>query len=231
MTTLLSGIRNPYGVNLSDPTLVFYAPLWHPGLAMSPFISRDINRRSCTVTGAIWGRQGRTFDGLDDKITGADVIDVSSGFTCLVWFKRLGDSGGGGADDYHYITGQLNGATNEDNVLLVAKNGSSIAAKVTVDASVKTTGAQSITNVSGFNSIGFWWDGTNLKTFVNGVFGTPLAAAGVLASGSNGLLIGQYSSTIYIANGIEGEIQIYNRPLDISRIQHNDRATKWRYVT
>ena len=48
--------------------LVFHAPLWAYDLQGSPFISKDIYRHSCTVTGSAWGITGRTFDGTNDYI-------------------------------------------------------------------------------------------------------------------------------------------------------------------
>jgi len=58
-------------MNFSPVGLVFYAPLYHQKLNTSPFLAWDIangTTHSCTVTGAIWGLQGRTFGGNDDDL-------------------------------------------------------------------------------------------------------------------------------------------------------------------
>src|SRR3990167_5915362 len=49
-----------------DPSLVLYLPLWKKD--GSSFMSDDAYGHLATVTGATWGSQGRTFDGVDDLI-------------------------------------------------------------------------------------------------------------------------------------------------------------------
>jgi len=49
-----------------DPSLELYLPLYE--LDGSSFMSKDACGHICLVTGALWGSQGRTFDGGDDYI-------------------------------------------------------------------------------------------------------------------------------------------------------------------
>jgi len=76
--------KRPYSIN----GLVFYAPLWHPGLKGSPFTSKDLTGHTCTVTEATWGVTGRTFDGSNDRIMCGNnsVLNFTSGdFTIAFW--------------------------------------------------------------------------------------------------------------------------------------------------
>ncbi len=106
------GIRSPFsGVDMNDPSLALYAPLWHPGLSMSPFLTRDLNHHVCTVVGAIYGSKGRTLDG-DDWITIPDSPILSFGdgvndvpFTMWGWIN-LSDFGSA-----HVIFSKLDNAT------------------------------------------------------------------------------------------------------------------------
>ena len=73
-----------------DSTLALYLPLWHPDLIGSPIISKDLNAHSCTVVGATWGLQGRTFAGGDDYISVPNHAALNFGtgdFSVGIWFK------------------------------------------------------------------------------------------------------------------------------------------------
>lgn len=65
MCPLASEVRRPSVLPprgaILDGFSVLNAPLWHPLLSKSPFITRDPLQSSCAVTGATWGLQGRTF--------------------------------------------------------------------------------------------------------------------------------------------------------------------------
>ena len=65
-----------------DPSLVLYLPLYQPDGAS--FASRDAYGHLCTVTGALWTPQGRTFDGADDIIDlGNNVQTVLDAFEIM----------------------------------------------------------------------------------------------------------------------------------------------------
>lgn len=57
--------------DMNDPALALYLPLWYPhgDMTGSTIYSYDKNRHTCTVAGATWGSQGRTFDGVNAVIT------------------------------------------------------------------------------------------------------------------------------------------------------------------
>ena len=49
--------------------------------------SKDTYGHLCTVTGALWTPQGRSFDGVDDKILAPSIFAAGASFTILGWFK------------------------------------------------------------------------------------------------------------------------------------------------
>ena len=78
----------PFNNNRLLEGLVLYVPLWHEKLSGGTFASFDHNHHACTVTGATWGTQGRTFAGDDnDVITVAnnDVFDITGAITIVMW--------------------------------------------------------------------------------------------------------------------------------------------------
>jgi len=80
---------------ITDPNLVLYLPLHR--LDGASFMSRDAYGHLCTVTGALWTPQGRSFDAVpDDYITVPDhsVFDISAELTVLVWVKCANLAGG-----------------------------------------------------------------------------------------------------------------------------------------
>jgi len=81
--------RSPQLHNPSPHGCVLYLPFWHNELSGSALSSCDDFRHTCSVTGALWTPQGRTFDGTDDKIVGAANIGFSGtgARTLIVWAR------------------------------------------------------------------------------------------------------------------------------------------------
>lgn len=176
-----------------------------------------------TITGATWvklpsGLWVNSFDGTNDKID-CPKIDISAGFTCLVWWLRTGNSGGGVAPDYHFIIGQLNGGTNEQNRLLVLQNGTNMLGQVSVGGVTKTTNpATTIADPTKWHLIGIQWDTANVSTILDGALGGTVAASGTLDGGTATALIGYYSTTIYVSKGLMGVIRLFTPALSVSTL-------------
>ncbi len=66
-----SGLYAPDRAIVPSNNLSLYVPLWHPELNGATIVSKDLNAKSFTVTGATWGITGRTFAGTDDDISTA----------------------------------------------------------------------------------------------------------------------------------------------------------------
>jgi len=205
--------------------LAFYAPLWHPELNTSPFISKDLNAHSCTATGATWGIQGRTFDGVDDKIIIADDAALNpAAFTLEAWVKPTNTAI---ADQEDIIQ---KGATfsNQGYGLFI---NSSYGVRFTCGR----TGGEETLNSSATSAASNWihcagtFDGTTMTVYINGAAsGTATPAS--YESSAEDLNIGYNARFANFAfEGIIGEIMIYNRALTTSEIVNTYLTTKWRY--
>ena len=211
-----------------DNFLQLYVPLWHPELKDSPFLSKDPNAISCTVTGAVWGSQGRTFDGSDDHIacTNNSIFNYTSeNFSVEFWIKpdTLADQilvcrGLLDTDGWYVISGAT-GA-----LLLVL-------CKATVSYNIQL-GAGTVT-------AGTWQhyilvrNGTSGAIYKNGVAGT-LGGTGFTenaATSTRILYLGRFDDGLYRFNGIYGEARIYgSRVITAEEAMQNYLATKWRYL-
>ena len=72
----------------TDGTEVFAAFFWRPDMAGSPTIySQDTNHHACTVTGATWGKYGRTFGTADEIETPSLGLTDADDYTIWEWFE------------------------------------------------------------------------------------------------------------------------------------------------
>lgn len=230
--------RERFGVDLNDPRLAFYSPLWHPSLSGSPFISQDIYRASCTVTGATWGITGRTFDGTDGKIvlassTGLTVASGGITIACAIYPT--------GANDY--ILGKPISNASYGNYSL------------TITAAQKLAFGYDGTDVSAQNwasadalPLNQW--GILVVSFTFGTGGSILvtnngaAMAGSWTSGDGSKLpkttgtqafelghwLGTGAGAGYWFGGVMGDALVYKRAFAIAEMVSLTNGLKWRYV-
>lgn len=206
----------------SDSALGLYVPLWAGELSGSSFKSRDTYKHLCTVTGALWTPQGRSFDGTDDFI---EVPNSNSWrgtqFTILLWSQlsatknnglscHSGPSGAGGWYAAFYST-----AEGTDCTFAVGGTSAPFSSTAIVDTS--------------FNFMGVSRNGTTARVVINGQ-DEGNKTVGADASGTNSLYIERdRNSGTYYGGAIMGEVLIYSRALTLSEIQRIYLATKWRY--
>ena len=220
---------------------VLYLPLWSPGLNGSAFKSVDPYGHSNTVTGSVLGAQGRVFDG-DDLISLGDPTAITSTTTGTVayWAKptTLADIdtylGYGGADVnqaglcafefrdsggtyYLTITHRIEGivdfnivrgdtAITVDNwyfcVISSSGTGWTLHVNDVLQGESATLGSDT----------GDWFGDTSLTT--------PVLYVGVLRfDGSN----------VQFAQGVIGEVFIYDRELSADEKSHIYSRTRGRY--
>lgn len=208
--------------------LVFYTPLWHEKLNKTPFPSQDFYHHSCTVVGATWGSQGRTFDGTDDKISieGSNPLDIVSALTIEAWIKvtDVADyrmvvgktvTNDGNDDPYHFrvdiTTGLLFGRVGNGTTSLTITGGTAVGTGWRHSA---------FTHTGNGGSMSLYLDGVSDATPVSLTL-TPITNAATLTVGT---------WAVYWFKGLIGEVWIYNRALSALEIQHNYLATRWRYV-
>lgn len=211
-----------------EPSLVLYLPLYE--LDGASFASRDAYGHLCTVTpissGPTWGLQGRTFDGIDDKIlSGVSPVSLTNKVTILVWYKPAGITG---LKSLFQYCGVASGG-------IVINMNQSGAGSAEGYLQVGTSWKQSNV-ILGASSIGTWtclhltYDGATFQMGEDLTFPTGASISGNLSRQTDPIAtIGcQFGGGQY-AYGVIGEVFIYSRALTIQEVQHKYLATKWRY--
>ena len=158
-----------------------------------------------TVASGKFGN-GRQFNGTSDNVA-INYTNPVTQTSVVGWFKRTGAPAGG----YHIITGGPN------IEISIPDPGGQIRTGVTT----ATMGRQVFNSGSGltdgnWHQLAMTYDGSNLKSFIDGVQTASNPVSGNL-SGTAGE-IGRYLSNSYVANGIIDEVRIYNRALSPSEI-------------
>lgn len=225
--------KSPASSNPIPNGCVFYAPLWHPSCQGTTFESIDPYGHLCTVTGALYGSQGRTFDKIDDVITvpAATPINNLAAMTVIAWINptSLGESNEGrilrkrgthsGFDFYIRATNTFvfwQGYATTDPYRFAATNSLTLGANQMVTATC---------NGSGLSA--------GMLFYVNG--GETGYEVGSNAAGDKGddsaldLLVGNDITSVTTFDGLIGDCLIYNRVLSAGEIQHIYNSTKGRY--
>jgi hypothetical protein len=225
----------PYDININGldrpPVLhgcVFYAPLYHPALAVpSGKAFKDlVGGNSCTVTGATWGNQGRVFD-VDDYITlGSTSSLYLPVFTLNAWVKPTAN-----VDDFRTIFDKSVSTVNRNYWLNVASGTGLLTLRFSsIGVSAIITGATAL-NDNVFRFVTGMYNGTNMSLFVNAVSDATPVSQGTPDNPSALPYIG---FTTVAANrgfyGTIGEVWIYNRELTAGEILQIYNMTKWRYL-
>jgi len=235
---LPTAVRQAHGgkilpVDILDPALVLYLPLWYPYSDMtgSTIYSYDKNRHSCSVTGAIWTPRGRSFDG-DDKITVPihnSLKPLTDSWTIILSFNTSTDqrqfflSTYAAGEDYYmfelYDQRQLRFYISDS-----VGGGDAIAGDTQNLHDGKWHQVACIRNEQD-GKLYLYLDGISDATPVNATNTTGLSIAPVVD-----LIFGQQTEGSFALNGMEGEVLIYSRALSPLEIQRIYLATKWRYV-
>ncbi len=221
------------GGNFGSPKIdlggcVLYAPLWRQDEAGSPFKSSGVygvTPHTCTVTGAVWGYQGRTFDPATDQIScGTNaVLGFTTALSIFTWYNPTAI---GVADSL-----LTKWDSNIGYMFVILADGSlrlylhgAVIASVSSDAGLVTTGA--------FQYIGCTWDvatDSKVRFYKNGSLITTSAAIGAPTVAAVAAIISSVQGGVSRLSGVMGEILAHNRALSAQKIQRNCMATKWRY--
>lgn len=237
--------RKPFPVDIKDPSLALYIPAWYQDSETtgSTIISKDINRHSCTVTGATWGLQGRTFDGTDDIIT----VATSAAFGNL-W------NGGGGAGVWIYP--DSDGEADAGNILRTNANSKGWLTFISIEAggvaqfnfyclfSVAEGQWSTTSKVLNIGAWNFIWvsfdsssDSNNPTFYINGTTYTvgdgiteDQAPDGtVIDDTGNDLTIGNNAATSRTFDGVIADTILYGVTKTSGFVEDFRRNTKWRY--
>ena len=234
---------------------VLYAPLWHPRLGgnvatVQSWPTPNNAPSTLTITGATWGQQGRTFDGLDDLIDCGynAAYDITGSVTLGVWFYYVTPPLGDG--NYTFLAkGRTASGSNKANYILrVGYTAPNNKIQFYYRNSANTAW-HTWTSANDPLSTGNWYNllvgftfGTpsSLMVLVNGVNvasgGSWTVGDGTAApiTSTEPLYIGSVFPTTGAPAGEEyydkiGEVWVYNRLLAVTEGQQNRLATKWRY--
>jgi len=216
-------------IDRNDPSLVLYLPLWYPhgDMTGSTIYSYDKNRRTGTVSGAVWGSTGRFFDHSNDTVTIPNTasLQLTGDMTVIAWVQPDSNS-----DDYDGIVIKSNQSPTITGWELLLRSaavgfyfviGNGVAQKTAYG-----TGGAAIAAGTWYQLVGVR-SGTTNSLYINLVKGTDGTSGTLVDSGTNvvaGLRTGQ------AWGGKIGEICIYNRALPVGEITRNHQATKWRYL-
>lgn len=208
-----------------DPGLVLYLPLYK--LDGASFKSKDAYGHLCTVTGALWSLDGRTFDGTDDRISCGNHTSLnltSEDFSGMAWVNPTDLS----ATPFVISKGQTNvrgwGFYFDAGGRLIFSTSQSGAIQ-------KTQTAMSTIVINTRYSIGFTRSGADARVYVDGIDVTNSAVSHINPdSDANELFVGQMrGSGVNPLAGTIGECLLWNRKLTPQEIQLIHLATKWRY--
>lgn len=221
---------------LLDPYLVLYLPLHE--LDGSSFMSRDAYGHLCTVTGALWEYNGRTFDGVDDVIytSSPSFVDDTQG-TVEVWVKFTDFT-----QDHSVASACVDGAEDDEFLFMYYRPSDSYKIGVYQSLNAVTqmyakTRANVITD-TGWHHWVVTSDSSTLRAYLDGIEESLTFITGsntgqwmATATDADTFSIGaiKRATPVLETKGIIGEVRVYSRALKASEIQHNYLATKWRY--
>jgi len=207
--------RDPLGWQF-DPSCVLYLPLWR--LDGSSFADRSHYGHLATVTGALWGPQGRTFDGDDYINLGTGMSNkFANGMSALMWINAAT------LVVNHTLIGQP--TVNEITFGIEVNTGklrvifTNVVVNWYYSTGVITAGAWAL--------VGFTFNNSTLTFYINGVAAGTEALSGSIGTLTEALLEG--NGGIGYFKGQHGEVLLYNRDLIALEIQQIYLASKWRY--
>ena len=204
--------------------LVFYAPLWQS--KGSKFKSIDPYHHTCTVTGATWGSQGRTFNGTTNRIqTGASsLLSSPTSLSICHWIYPTNT-----ADNKASLSHRSAGGDNWDWYYALSSATTFGFRYWTSGAVFKDCSSAYTIPTTSFSFCVTTFDGTNARHYFNTVLVATVNQPGAINTSSQALTIGDDGFGTAYMGGRIGEAIIYNRVLSIAEIQHNNLATRWRY--
>lgn len=219
--------------------LVGYFPLW--ALKDGSFRSVDAFKHTCSVTGATWGLQGRTFDSIDDLINcGSNAILDDLGASSFVFWinpTSLGELNAGRLIHKRTVTDDVAGLiislTND------APTATLYFARDYVTTDLFVVAADSVITLGQWQMATVTWDGsttaTNVHIYINDsevTYQTQTDGVGNLVSdAAYDLIIGNTPAGARTYHGTIGEVLVYkNHILTAGEVKQIYNSTRWRYL-
>jgi len=217
-----------------EPNLVLYAPLWKRDGAS--FMSDDHYGHSCSVTGAVWTPQGRSFDGTDDYINcgTSAAFNATTELTLIAWvapadvtpastkmiIAKYNTNGDQRSWELELRTDGKLGVSFGD------PSDGTYEGRVDSDVAVFTTDNEWVYVAMSFHSgtVVLYKNGSLISSHtVSGA-----VPASLFVSTTPVFIAFREGYNRYLAGKV-GDCFIYNRALEPSEIHQNYLATKWRY--
>ena len=204
-----------------DPNLVLYLPLYK--LDGSSMMSQDSYGHLCSVAGALWTPTGRSFDGVDDRITtpinGTDGPQIT-----VVFWARANTLPFGG---YCFI---LDNSPGSQGYMVRGDNGTSV---MRINAYMTGSGLKNCSADIPDTNFHFY-TAQIAATFIrikvdSGGWSTNAFSSDTLVLSSDTIKIGASVEGGSAWKGYIGEVMVYSRLLTEPEIQRHYLATKWRY--
>ncbi len=230
-------VKSLWSYNPIPGGCVLYLPLWHPSLKGSVFKSIDPFGHVCTVTEAIYGATGRTFDSVDDLIScgSASVLDniFDGGGTVIAWINPTSD---GELDNGRIITKFLglvgwvftvsDQAASKVKLKLFHYFGASgiTPGEWITDTTQATIGVENFValshNADSVDNNPTIYQGTTVLTVGDGLTETLTPVGVRQTDAAANMIIGNVSITNTTFDGIIREVWAYNRILSAGEIEH-----------
>lgn len=215
-------------IDVHDPSLVLYLPLWYPHDDVRSY-SYDNNRHALTVTGGVWSDVGFTGDGNDSIVCAApDVLKVINNQTIWVWVNTADTPTTQGIVSRYLSAGEQRSfwfAISGGGILsyVVSTNGQA-AGLVAIGTTGKITDNiwQFLAVTRSGTAVNFMLD-TVVETKVFGTANDAFAGTSLLS------IISTQNGTGDFLTGTIGELAMYNRVLSIPELLTIRDNTKWRY--
>ena len=213
-----------------DPSLVLYLPLYQ--LDGASFMSRDKCGHLCTVIGALWTPQGRSFDGVDDYIDcgSPTSLDNVNPKTVEAWIYPIG--WGEGSKGYVFVKAAwnffINSSAGEETIQTWHSHSPTPGSWTTPNGSIV---------LGAWQHVAFTYDNSNnandpiiyINSIIQSLTELTTPSGNPTSDADNTLYIGNNAAGARTWDGLIGEVRIYSRALTPAEIQHNYLATKWRY--
>ncbi len=204
---------------------VLYLPLWNNSLSGPVFKSPDPFGHTATVTSAVWGPTGRTFDGDDDYITTPATV---TNFTTenFSFFVRLYPHSL--AALFYILSRGVNNTYGYE--WFVATNGAMTFRTNQVSASQTTVSDVGSVTINTWQTLGMSRDGDAITIFVNGIDKT--ATPGEHINPKTNTIVDMFLGVNYLLNfdfdGIYQSMFAYNSALSEAEHLHIHNTLQWR---
>ena len=214
-------VKRDTGIDIYDPSLKLYLPLHDHTTGVSPFISKDLYHYTATVTGAIWGKYGRTFDG-DDNIatTAAATLVGATALTLEAWVKWAASP----------QTSQAVFESTSANCWGLGGGWTANKWAFWIHATTWQSSGNSTSNIdTAWHHMVGTYNGAALVVIIDTVVQASGAVTGNATRDGN-IKLGETAAGAGDFKGIIGEARVYNRVLTAPEIMRNYQNTKRRYI-